>query len=164
VQYHRDSFHQAELYFSAQGEEPLRDRVRGFIKSWFNSADYLALLKYHDEIEELILTLQAASSPMPGALLDMEHAAYERLLRLFGFDTRRVKPGVVHNYLHTIYFGIASVGIMEKDCVEETFGALLDGLVSYIFGGRYELLFVKCSIQGLRRGRDAGAGAEGHPA
>lgn len=135
VQFHRDLFKQAEQVFTAPGEEPLRDRVRSFIRSSFHSAEFLAIFKYYDEIEELILALQAAASPMPGALQEMEHAAYERLLRLFGFDTQRVKPGVVHNYLHTIYFGIANARIMEKDCIEETFEALLDGLISYIFGG-----------------------------
>ncbi len=134
-QYHRDWFHQAELFFSAPGEEPLRDRVRGFIRGNFYSADFLAIFKFYDEIEELILTLQAASSPMPGDLQDMEHASYERLLRLFDIDTQKVKPGVVQNYLHTVYFGIANEGMLEKDCMGETFEALLDGLIHYIFGG-----------------------------
>jgi AcrR family transcriptional regulator len=134
-QYHRDWFHQAELFFSAAGEEPLRDRVRSFIRCNFYSADFLALFKFYDEIVELILTLQAAESPMPGDLQDMEHASYERLLRLLDIDTQKVKPGVVHNYLHTVYFGIANEGILDKDCMGETFEALLDGLIHYIFGG-----------------------------
>ena len=67
--------------------------------------------------------------------MELEHHAYERLLTLFHFDTQKVKPGVLHNYLHVVYLGIANESMMESDCLTETFEALLDGLINYIFGG-----------------------------
>ncbi len=135
VQFHLSWFQQAEAYFSAPSDEPLKERVRSFIRMCFHSHEYLSIFKYHDEIEEMLLGMRSDSSGGVGDLLEMEHASYERLLNMFHFDTQKVKPGVVHNYLHAIYFGIANTDMMEKDCVDETFEALLDGLIYYIFGG-----------------------------
>ncbi len=135
VQYHGEWFHQAELFFLAPGGEPLKERVLSFIRMCFKSPEYLSIFKYHEEIEELILGMQAVSKEKVDDLMQMEHHTYARLLNLFHIDTRSVKPGVIHNYLHAMYFGIANNGLMEIDCMDEMFEVMLNGLIVYIFGG-----------------------------
>lgn len=132
---HTKWFHQAELYFSGTSPESLKERIREFIRLCFHSQEFIIFFKYHDEFEEILQDMQARSNPGIKDLLDMEHAAYERLLNMFHFNTQKVKPGVVRNYLHTMYFGIANVELMERDCLDETFETLLDGLIEYIFRG-----------------------------
>ncbi len=135
VQYHSQWFHEAELFFTAPGDQPLEERVRSFIRMCFRSPEYLSIFKYHEEIEELILGMQAVSKARVDDLMVMEHSTYERLLNLFHIDTQKAKPGVIHNYLHAMYFGIANNGLMEADCMDEMFEVLLNGLIVYIFGG-----------------------------
>lgn len=134
-QLHTTWFNQAELYFSESSSESLKDRLRNFIRKCFRSQEFLSFFKYHDEFKEIMLEMQACSDPGFKDLMDMEYAAYERMLNMFHFDTQKVKPGVVHNYLHAMYFGIINVGLMESNCLDETFDAMLEGLVEYIFGG-----------------------------
>lgn len=135
TQFHVTWFSQAEVFFAAPSEQPLEERVREFIRGCFHSHEYLSIFKYHDELEEMLLGMQAGGHAAFGDLMDMEHAAYERLLHMFRIDTQRVKPGVIHNYLHAVYFGVANESLMERDCLEDTFEALLSGLIHYIFGG-----------------------------
>lgn len=135
TQIHTTWFQQAELYFTMESPESLKDRLRNFIRKCFDSYEFLAFFKYHDEFREMLLDMQARSDPGIKDLMEMEHATYERLLKMFNFDTQKVKPGVVHNYLHAMYFGIVNVRLMEADSLEETFEALLNGLIGYIFGG-----------------------------
>ncbi len=135
TQFHAAWFNQAEHYLSQQSSEPLNERVRSYIRMCFHSNEFLSIFKYHDEIEGMLLDLQARSNPAIGDLIEMEHQAYEKLLNMFHLDTQKIKPGVVHNYIHAMYFGIANKSMMECDCLEDTFEALLNGLISYIFGG-----------------------------
>ncbi len=133
VQFHSEWFQKAAEAFAQSGGVPLKERVREHIRLNFYSPDYLCIFKYHDEIEDLILGMHELSREKAEALIEMEHNAYERFLKLWEIDGKRVKPGVIHNYLHTMYFCIANADLMEKDCIDETFKALLDGLISYIF-------------------------------
>ena len=135
VRFHSEWFQRAEETFAQPGGLPLKERVREFIRSCFHSPEYLSIFKYHDELKEMIQGMQALSRDKVDALMEMEHAAYERLLKLCRIDTGKVKPGVIHNYLHAMYFGVANADLVERDCVDETFEALLDGLIAYIFGG-----------------------------
>lgn len=80
--------------------------------------EYMSLLK-HDEYAEV---------------KDFEHHAFERLLILANIDISIVKPGIVHNYLHSIYL-MSFDEIMIKEYISETFDIMMDGLIEYIFGG-----------------------------
>ena len=135
TQIHAKWFNQAEIYLTGSSHGSLKDKLRSFIRECFHSQEFLSFFKYHDEFTEVILNLQTSSNPGLKDLKEMEYAAYERLLKMFHFDTRKVKPGVVYNYLHAMYFGIINVGLLESDCLEETFEALLNGLIEYIFRG-----------------------------
>ncbi|NLV37385.1 MAG: TetR/AcrR family transcriptional regulator [Clostridiaceae bacterium] len=135
TQLHVTWFQQAELYFSEPSSEPLGERVRSFIRFCFHANEFISIFKYHNEIEELIMEMQASSNQAVIDLMDLEHAAYERLLKMFNIDTNKTKPGVVYNYFHAMYFGIANKSMMDPDCFDETFEAMLNGLIVYIFGG-----------------------------
>ena len=135
VQLHSEWFQNAGKVFARPSDILLEERVREFIRIIFHSQEYLSIFKHHEEIEDLIYNMKGYSQEKLDALMEMEHASYEQLLKLCGIDTDRVKPGVIHNYLHAIYFGIANADLMEKDCIDDTFEALLNGLILYIFGG-----------------------------
>jgi AcrR family transcriptional regulator len=133
VQFHNEWFYNAGQTFAKAGELPLKELVRDYLRQFYRSQEYLFFFQYHEEIEELFQV--GLGQRKVDELQKLENEAYERLLLQFHIDTQRVKPGVVHNYLHTIYFGIANEYLMDKDCVEDTFEVLLNGLITYIFGG-----------------------------
>ena len=135
VRFHRELFENAGTALAQPGCMPLKERVREYIRLCFKSPEYLSIFKYHEEIDELIFSMQKDSQEEVDALMEMEHAAYEKLLQMYGIDTRQIKPGVIHNYLHAMYFGIANTSLMERDCMDDTFEALLNGLIVYVFGG-----------------------------
>lgn len=64
----------------------------------------------------------------------MEQTMFENLLIMVGVDTEIVKPGVVHNYLHTLLLVMGS-DLMSSDDLPETFERLTDDFMSYVFGG-----------------------------
>ncbi len=145
VQYHREWFQRAEAALTQLGGVPIRARLRGFIRHCFLSPEFLAVFKYHDELVELLQGIRRLAYNQVDDLLEMEHSAYEQLLALCRVDTQKVKPGVVHNYLHAIYFALANSSIMEKECMDDTFDLLLDGLMTYIFGGEEEAHTKNCN-------------------
>lgn len=132
---HKDWFFQAEETFSKFEGAKLKDCVREFIKQRFISPEFTAFFRYHDEIEVLIEKIKNISPQKVYDLFHMEKAAYERLLKLCKIDTIKVKPSVIRNCLHAVYFGISSPYVMGAEYFNETFEALLNGLILYIFGG-----------------------------
>lgn len=135
VQFHNEWFSTAEKVITAPSAVPLRERIREYIWQSFHSPEFLFIFKYHEEITELLEHVQSLSPKKVDALMALEHNTYAKLLELCQIDTQKVKPGVIHNYLHTVYTGISNVDIMEKDCIDDTFEALLSGLILYAFGG-----------------------------
>lgn len=133
--FHIEWFQLAGETFSKPSEIPFKERVREYLRFFFQSPVHLFFFKYHDEMEELLQGMQNISKERVDALMELEHTGFEQLLNQFKFDTQKVKPGVIHNYLHAIYFGIANVNLMEQDCMEETLEALINGVIVYIFGG-----------------------------
>ena len=59
---------------------------------------------------------------------------FERLLKLAGIDTEKIKPGIVHNYIHAMYLTMGS-DLMVKDTLSETCEQMMNSLIDYIFGG-----------------------------
>jgi AcrR family transcriptional regulator len=132
--FHKEWFMVAEKLVQDTPVEMIREKIKGFIIKMFNSPDYLSVFKYHDEMMELI---KYAAVNEPGSLQDLlvlEHETYAHLLRLCGKDLEKVKPGVVHNYVHLLYVAVADKDIMVEAYKSETFSAALEGLLNYIFG------------------------------
>lgn len=59
---------------------------------------------------------------------------FERILHLFGIDIKKVKPGIVHNYIHALFLMKSSEYMIEED-LEESMDLILDDLIAYVFGG-----------------------------
>ena len=62
----------------------------------------------------------------------MEYYALKRLITLAGLDVRMVKPDVVHNYIHAMYFSISDSCMMQEH-MEETITVMTTGLLNYLF-------------------------------
>ncbi|MCL1914754.1 MAG: hypothetical protein FWG10_12975 [Eubacteriaceae bacterium] len=59
---------------------------------------------------------------------------FEKMLILAGVDTEKIKPGVVHNYVQTLYMLMGN-DLMIEDDLEKTVDLIFDSLVSYIIEG-----------------------------
>lgn len=132
LQYHNQWFEDAGRLLTQESEVPLKLRVKQLIKSVFQSDDFLFFFKYHREVEEMIAKVSPENL---SSIMSFEHEAYAKLITMCGLDTDVVKPGVIHNYLHVIYFGMSNKDMLEQDIHDETLEALLNGLILYIFGG-----------------------------
>jgi AcrR family transcriptional regulator len=105
--------------------------VRGFLMNLWAMPEMLFFSQNHDEIMEIF-------DSMPDCRLrsakQMEEEMYARLLALAGIDTQRVKPDVVHNFLHMPC--LLESSCMIEEAVPETIDLMMDCLVSYIFGDK----------------------------
>jgi len=121
---------QARTVIESSNAENLRSNVAAFICSILNEPDKVFFFVNHQELEDLIASwdseeLQDFSS--------MEQRAFAGLITLAGKDVQRVKPGVVHNYIHTMYFAISDDAI-APEFLQETIDIMLKGLINYMFG------------------------------
>lgn len=108
----------------------IKTDIRGFLMNLYRMPEMIFFTQNHDEVMELF-----DSVPESGlqSAKQMEEDMYRKLLTLAGIDTGRVKPGVVHNFLHMPCL-LESSCIIEDD-VPETIDLMMDCLASYIFGG-----------------------------
>lgn len=132
--FHNEWFTSAEKLLKDTPSELLRSKIKNFISGVFKSPDYLFIFKFHDEIMDLIKHTSVKSTYALQNLLEMENKTYTYLLKLCGKDVNIVKPGVVHNYMHLLYFVAANNDIMVEEHKTETFEVALEGLLKYIFG------------------------------
>jgi len=125
---HKQIFTQAEQML--QAGDDLRANTRRFLMNLFHMPQMVFFTKNYNEINELF-----ESMPEKEALStkEMERELFEKLMIKAGIDTQKVKPGVVHNYLHALYLVMGS-DLMIEDDLSETFELIMDNLISYIFG------------------------------
>jgi len=62
---------------------------------------------------------------------------FSELIELSGVNTKKLKSGIVHNYMHTLYFMI-ECDLMIEDDLPQTFDLIMDSLIKYIFNGAPE--------------------------
>ena len=130
---HEQFFAQTEQLIISKREQKmdLKAGMHEFLLNIFKMPELIFLFKNYHEINMLY-------DSMPNEELQSAHqeevGVYEKLLILAGIDTTVVKPGIVHNYLHSLFL-MRSSDLMLKDDLTETFNLMIDGLVSYIFGG-----------------------------
>lgn len=122
---------QAEVVITGSTGATLRENVAGFIRSLLHDTDKVFFFQNHEELETLIATMGTEDLRDFSSL---EQQGFARLIRLAGKDISIVKPGVVHNYIHAMYFAVSD-GVMAAPYLEETIDAMLAGLLDYIFGG-----------------------------
>lgn len=128
---HEQYFNLLEQMININNAENLREHVRKFIKELFRQPEFLFFLKNYRKIEELF---DDALHEQSQSLKDMEYATYDKLIKLVGADIKRVKAGVVLNYIHTVFTGVLGNNIIFEQDIPETCDVLIDGLITYIFG------------------------------
>jgi AcrR family transcriptional regulator len=126
---HQHFFSQAEQVL--RDKENLRENIRTFLINLFYMPELVFLIKNHDELHAL---LEANPSKDSTDIYQKEIEMYKHLIISAGIDTQKVKPGVVSNYVHTLFLMMNS-DLMKKDALDETFNYMIDCLVKYIFGG-----------------------------
>ncbi len=126
---HRQYFAQAEEMIRHTSD--LRQNLREFLLGLFEAPELVFMQRYHQEIEQLFESLAGEEGQ---GFREMENRGFARLLAQAGIDTNRVKPGVVHNYVHALYLAKSS-DMMWRPDMQETLERMVDGLALYVFGG-----------------------------
>ena len=131
---HKQVFTQAEQMIkdSFSNGANLHESARVFLKNLFYMPEMAFFTKNERDIEEVFFGFMGDEEIR--TFKQMEVELFEKMLKLAGADTTRVKPGVVHNYIHTMYLMMSS-DLMTADDLPETVGLITDSLISYIFGG-----------------------------
>ena len=124
---------QAKAVIEVSSAENIRENVAAFIYSILSEPDKVFFFVNHKELEDLIASWNNKELQDFSA---MEQRAFAGLITLAGKDIRRVKPGVVHNYIHTMYFAISDDAITAEH-LKETVEVMLGGLMNYIFGDEH---------------------------
>lgn len=122
----------AERTIQGSPPEELRPRVGAFIQTYTRDQKKLFFLKNHRELEALVDALGTEKSQ---DFSQLEYESFRHLIQLAGLSLETVRPGVVHNYIHTIYFAISDSAMMPDD-LDETIAAMIEGLLTYMFGSK----------------------------
>ena len=120
------------IFASESATSDLQSSAREFFKNLFYMPEMAFFIQNEREIDELFFGLMGEDDV--NTFKQMEIVLFEKLLRLVGVDTGNIKPGVVHNYIHTLYLTMSS-DLMTTADLPETVDLLTDGLIVYIFGG-----------------------------
>ena len=126
---HLQMFEQAEQMLKA-GDD-LKANTRIFLMNLFHMPQMVFFTKNYNEINELFESMPEKESL---STKEIEKEMFEKFMIKAGIDIQKVKPGVVHNYLHALYLVMGSELMIEDD-LPETFELIMDNLISYIFGG-----------------------------
>lgn len=119
-----------QIIKNSSDDTALRHNMGAFIRAIVTDKEKAFFFNNHEALETLITTLKIQELRSFNAL---EMQSFAGLITLAGKDVERVKPGVVHNYMHAMYFA-SSDDAMTPEYMEETVDAMLAGLLNYIFG------------------------------
>lgn len=130
---HRDAFAKARQLISGNlaNRGDFRANVRAFLGQLFYWPEMAFFIQNEPDIEMLFGTTPDGELH---SFKQMETSLFEEILRVGGIDTRKAKPGVVHNMIHALFL-IKSSEYMAEEAVQETVDLMLDSLITYIFGG-----------------------------
>jgi AcrR family transcriptional regulator len=126
------------LQIFTQAEQILRSisdiqvNARSIFTSIFHVPEMAFFIQNEKEISELFFTVIPNHELQ--SFKQMEAGMFEKMLFLAGVNIEKVKPGVVHNYVHTLYLLMGS-DLMIKDDLQKTVDLILDSLISYIIEG-----------------------------
>ena len=133
---HHDTFEQAEqIIFSgasgeASGKDAARKNASSFLKSLFTMPEIAFLIQNEQDIAALFETVPNQERQ---SFKQMESDLFGGLLKLAGINTEKIKPGIVHNYIHALFLMMSSDLMTEGD-LPETANLIADSLISYVFG------------------------------
>ena len=120
---------EAEVLLKKTSPEDIRQVTGGFLKNFLYDPQQVFFLSNHDELEHL---LADTSGEQMDNFHDREVKSFDRILRMLGRDTTRVKPAVVHNYIHAMYMASINHAIIAEAMIE-TIDVMVEGLLNYIF-------------------------------
>lgn len=127
---YRDFVSQAARIIESGPAGELRHNVGALIRSIIHDRDKVFFFNNHQDLEDLIAAMNRDEMR---SFNQLEYEAFSALITSAGLDIQKVKPAVVHNYIHAMYFA-SSDGCMISEHLEETVDAMLKGLLDYIFG------------------------------
>lgn len=130
---HRETFTKAKqiIFEGISDKHNLQANARDFLKKLFLLPEMVFFIQNERDIIALFETI---SNQEIQSFKQMEAELFSGLLRLAGVDTEKVKPGVVHNYVHVMFLTKVSDLMTEED-LPQTLDLLMDSLMAYIFGG-----------------------------
>lgn len=111
-------------------KKSLRRNVGVLIRTLVMKREALFFFNNHRELEELTAALSISEIRN---FNQMEYRAFESLILDAELDPQIVKPDVVHNCTHAIYFSASNEAMMPEH-LDETITVLVDGLLTYLFG------------------------------
>ncbi|MCL1964964.1 MAG: TetR/AcrR family transcriptional regulator [Firmicutes bacterium] len=129
---HHDTFTQArQIIFSETSDgDALRLNAHNFLKSLFTMPEMAFFIQNEPDI---VMLLEAVPNHELQSFKQMEADLFGGLLRLAGINTEKIKPGIVHNYVHALFL-MRSSDLMTEDDLPETVDLITNSLISYIFG------------------------------
>ena len=104
INVHCQMFIQAEQVIS--GQKDIATGFRSFITNCFHMPELAFLIKNEREIESVLVSMPDQDFK---TFKRTETGVFEKLLDMAHIDPQKVKPGVVHNYIHTLYLDRKSV-------------------------------------------------------
>lgn len=130
---HSEAFAEAEHIISdgLSGGSDLRENVYSFLQKFFYWPEMVFFIQNESDINMLFETVPNSELK---SFKQKEELLFEGILRLFGIDTKKVKPGVVHNYIHVLFLMKSSEYMADED-LQETTDLIIESLISYVFGG-----------------------------
>jgi AcrR family transcriptional regulator len=127
--FHRQIFAQAEKMIL--GSNDIKANIRGLITGIFQMPEMVFFIQNEHDITAIF---ESVPNQELQSAKQLEEGLFEKLLSLAGIDTATVKPGVVHNYIHTLFL-LKGSDLMIEDAISETFERIINDLIAYIFGG-----------------------------
>jgi len=120
--------------YSRRAEFKQRSRkmnaARNYLVSLFQIPRMKFFLKNCGDINELYSSLPESEGDRT-CYIDAD--MFGELIQLAGIDTRKIKSGIIHNYMHTFHLMI-ECDLLIQDDLHETFDLIMDSLILYIFG------------------------------
>ena len=129
---HSDTFALVEQIIVSRisAGEDLQEIARFILKDLITMPGLIFFIQNEHDITML---LEGASNMEQQSFRQMENELFSGLLHLIGVDTEVVKPGVVHNYVHTLFL-LMSSDLMSAEDLPETLALVTESLISYVFG------------------------------
>ncbi|MDR0463663.1 MAG: TetR/AcrR family transcriptional regulator [Treponema sp.] len=132
---HKQIFEQAQKYIetvnSLREKTQLKQYISGFLNNLFHMPQMKFLIKNCNDINDLIDAMPE-SEKKGKSIIDAD--LFEKLINMTGVDTKKLKSGVMHNYMHTLFM-IMDCDLMMEDDLDETFELIMDSFISYLING-----------------------------
>jgi len=143
MEIHKQIFKQAQNYIETvntlKEKTQLKQYINGFLNNLFHMPQMKFFIKNCNDINDL-MDIMAENEDEPSffkntpRLKKIDADLFEKLIAMTGVDTKKVKSGVMHNYMHTLFM-IMDCDLMMEDDLDETFELIMDSFISYLING-----------------------------